>query len=133
VLAIIASCFGVFMATILVIDDEPAMRELVVRILSPAGHSIIEAADGTEGVTLAVKHRPELVITDVIMPGKEGIATMCEIQECLPDTRIVVMSGGTGRNFMLLDIAKALGADAVLAKPFRSAQLFKAVEACLRA
>jgi CheY-like chemotaxis protein len=121
------------MATILVIDDEPAMRELVARILSPAGHSIIEAANGIEGVGLAEKHRPEVVITDVLMPGKEGIETMCEIQARLPASRIVVISGGgRARNLMFLDIAKALGASAVLAKPFRSAELFKVVEACLR-
>jgi CheY-like chemotaxis protein len=122
------------MATILVIDDDQAMRRLLVNALTAQNHAVIEAADGRQGVELAARHNPALVITDILMPEKEGIETMRELREHAPSVKIVAISGGgLSHNMLFLDLAKALGADATLAKPFRPADLVKTVEDLLLA
>ncbi len=116
------------MALILVIDDEPEMRRLLRRILVGAGHRVIEAENGASGLRHLERERPDLVITDILMPDKDGIETIQEIRSAQAGMRIIAMTGG-GRyqGFEYLDIAKALGADALLSKPFRSAELLDAV------
>lgn len=114
------------MTSILVIDDEPQLRSVLVRILSRAGHAVIEAKDGREGMKLFYAHRPQLVITDVFMPDKEGIETIGEIRRKAPETYIIAISGGA-RSFAPLDLAAKLGADATLAKPFRLDELLALV------
>lgn len=109
------------MATILVIDDDSRIRRLMNRILSTAGYSIIEANDGREGITLAQSHQPGLIITDILMPGMEGMETLLEIRKTMPQTKVLVVSGSAGMvdtQVNYLSMAEKLGADAVLAKPF---------------
>lgn len=122
------------MATILVIDDEAAHRRVVLMALAGQNHTMIEAANGTEGVDLACKHKPDLAIVDILMPGKEGIETMGDIRDAAPMTKFIAISGGgIGHSRLPLDMAKALGADATLAKPFRPAELIETVERVLKA
>ena len=122
------------MATILVIDDDLAMRRLLARTLAAKNYVVIEAADGKQGVAMAAAHKPALVVTDILMPEKEGIETMREIREQTPRAKIVAISGGgLSHNMLFLDVAKALGADATLAKPFRPAELMKTIEDLLLA
>lgn len=119
------------MAVILVIDDDEAMRRLMVRTLAGA-HTLLEAQNGQDGLTLLKERHPDVVITDILMPQKEGIETIREIRQIAPKTKIIAVSGGgASHNLMFLDIAKAFGADAALAKPFRPAQLAKIVEHAL--
>ncbi|MFC1661647.1 response regulator [Gemmatimonadota bacterium] len=120
------------MARILVIDDEDAIRGVLKRILSMAGHEVVEAEDGDVGTRLFEASDFDLVITDLIMPEKEGIETILDLREGHPDVRILVVSGGhsldkTGS----LEDAEALGADASLAKPFSVEELLGAVDALL--
>ena len=120
------------MATILVIDDDAAMRRLILRALGTAKHDLIEAEDGQEALTLVDEHKPDLIITDILMPRKEGIETMREVGERAPDTKIIAISGGgMSHNLMFLDVAKAFGAAAVIAKPFRASELVETVERVL--
>ena len=120
------------MAKILVIDDDASMRRLMIRTLSDHQHELIEAQNGREGLELVKEHKPEIVITDILMPQKEGIETIREIREVAPGTKIIAVSGGgSSHNLMFLDIAKAFGADAALAKPFRPNQLVEAVQRAL--
>ena len=120
------------MAVLLVIDDDAGMRKLMVRTLSNGNHLVIEAENGREGLKLMDQHKPDVVITDILMPQKEGIETIREVQERAPNTRIIAVSGGgMSHNLMFLDVARAFGADAVLAKPFRPAQLVDMVEQVL--
>ena len=117
------------MAKILVIDDDSRMRRLVARILERENHEVIEAVDGKKGIDQFAAHRPDIVITDLLMPEQEGIETIRELRRVAPSLRIVAMSGGGGTNdMMFLGMAKALGADAVLAKPFRADELIRAVQ-----
>lgn len=120
------------MACILVIDDDAATRRLILRALAAGKHKVIEAENGDQGLKLVAEHKPDLIITDILMPQKEGIETMREVHEIAPGTKIIAISGGgISHNLMFLDVAKAFGADAVIAKPFRPAELIETVERVL--
>ncbi|MBI4961797.1 MAG: response regulator [Desulfomonile tiedjei] len=121
------------MALILVIDDEEDIRDLVSRILKQAGHQVLEAPDGNVGTSLYRKHLPELLITDIIMPEKEGIETIRELRQDFPNVKIIAISGG-GQALprdTCLQFAKGLGANITLAKPFSRQELLDAVQKVL--
>jgi YesN/AraC family two-component response regulator len=104
---------------IMVIDDEELIRQTLRENLADAGYQVVCAEDGADGLRMLVKHKqPDIVITDIIMPRKEGIETIAEIKRCYPNIKIIAISGGgrfaTG-NF--LEFAEKLGADAALPKP----------------
>jgi CheY-like chemotaxis protein len=116
------------MAKVLVIDDDAAMRRMVVRALSAKGHDVAEAENGQDGLAAMELAKPAVVITDILMPKTEGIETITKAKERFPKTKIIAISGGgISRNLMFLDVARALGVDATLAKPFRPAELVDAV------
>jgi DNA-binding response OmpR family regulator len=119
------------MADILVIDDEEALRRLVARVLRAEGHTVREAANGREGLRLFREARPALLITDIIMPGQEGIETIIELRREAPEFPILAISGG-GEG-MYLKLAASLGATETLAKPFGADELLAAVAALLSA
>ncbi len=119
------------MAQILVIDDEPQVRRLLQTILERAGHDVFEAADGMEGLMTARARQPDLVVTDILMPNKEGIETIRELRREVPALPILVISGDPG-SALYLEMAKLLGAHAALTKPFRATELLRAVEGLLR-
>jgi CheY-like chemotaxis protein len=111
------------MAKILVIDDQPEIRELFAEVLMSAGHDVITASDGSVGLALYAYHRPVLVITDLEMPGLPGL----EIVERLspePGLKIIAISGSSLEN---LELARQLGAAVTLKKPFHLTQLLAAV------
>ena len=120
------------MAVILVIDDEPKMRLMVRNILGRAQHSVIEAEDGARGLRQLEKEHPAVVLTDILMPGTEGIETIFQIRRTSPGTKIIAMSGG-GRigSADFLKMAERAGADAALAKPFRAAELVGTIDRLL--
>ncbi len=120
------------MARILLIDDEPAIRNVVRRMLEGAGYEFLEASDGEAGMRLLAEHRPDLVITDLFMPGQDGIVTVRRIRKEFPGVKVIVVSGGdsTGR----LDLrreAEVLGAMASLRKPFAAADLLRTIHEVL--
>lgn len=114
------------MAKILVIDDEPQVRRLIKQMLTRAGHDVAEAADGDEGLASLRMQMPDIVITDILMPNKEGIETIREVRRQAPALPILVISGNAGST-LYMEMAKMLGAHAALAKPFRTAELLRAV------
>lgn len=118
--------------TILVIDDDGAVRSSLEAVLAPMNYRVLVAADGIEGYEKFRHHKPHLVITDIIMPGQEGIETIMKIRKDLPGTKIIAMSGG-GRTQSegYLGLAEKIGADVVLNKPFDFDVLMQAVEKCL--
>ena len=119
-------------ARILVIDDDPGMRGLLLEVLSHAGHTIFIAADGREGTALLDRRSIDLIITDVLMPNQDGIETMSKIRRSHPTLPIIVMTGGNqlGSDYYLR-IAKALGAARVLPKPFHLDDLLRHVKELL--
>jgi DNA-binding response OmpR family regulator len=120
------------MARILVIDDDHAVRLTIQVFLERAGHEVICAADGEQGLRAFASDSPQLVITDIIMPNKEGIETIMQIRERDATIPIIAMSGG-GRvgNADFLKMAARLGANEVLAKPFERQDLTAAVRRLL--
>lgn len=116
------------MAKVLIIDDEEQMRGVIRQMLERAGHEVLEAEDGGRGMEVFRGSAVDLVITDILMPEKEGLETIMEMKREAPDTRIIAISGG-GRAGTLnfLPAAEKLGASAILAKPFKGEELIKAV------
>jgi DNA-binding response OmpR family regulator len=120
------------MAKVLVIDDDAGVRQTLTAILEDNGYEVMSAEDGRRGVAVFRSERPDLVITDIIMPEQEGIQTIIEMRKNAPDAKIIAISGG-GRtaNIDYLKIARALGATDALAKPFDPDVLLSAVAECL--
>ncbi len=116
------------MALILVIDDASTVRDMVCRMLADAKHSVIEANDGETGLALFQQQRPELVITDLIMPKMEGIETIQRLRLTNPAAKIIAMSA---KGKLYLGAAQKLGADAALSKPFQPAELLAVVDRLL--
>jgi DNA-binding response OmpR family regulator len=114
---------------ILLIDDDVAVLRTLEIVLGDRGYDVITAKDGVEGMRLFQQNHPDLVITDLIMPEKEGIETIIEMRRGWPDTKIIAISGG-GRthNECFLKMAAGLGAAAVLPKPFMPDELAAKIE-----
>lgn len=121
------------MARILVIDDEELARFTLREILQAAGHDVSEAKNGNEGIAFQKAQPFDLVVTDIIMPEKEGVETIIELKRDYPDLKIIGISGGgRTRNLDFLKLAKQYGAEKVLTKPFTEDELIECVNACLQ-
>jgi CheY-like chemotaxis protein len=116
------------MARILVIDDDNEVRGMVKRMLEREGHQVIEAADGNAGTALYRETQTDLIVTDIVMPQKDGWETIADLRRQFPDARIIAMSGGAeiGAHSYLI-MGKRLGADRILEKPVRKEALMKHV------
>ena len=119
------------MAHILLIDDDDAIRGMVRITLEHTGHTVTEAADGREGLQQLRGRAPDLVITDLIMPEKEGLEVMMEARKTHPSLRFIAMSGAGRRGSDYLRVAKYLGAKCILSKPFTPEQLMAEVNRLL--
>jgi two-component system, chemotaxis family, chemotaxis protein CheY len=121
------------MAYILIIDDDPSLRTTMRRILERGGHLVQEAENGLTGLAAVEADPPDLVVTDLFMPEKEGIETIVELRDRYPHIGVVAVSGALGGDDggPLLD-AELFGADATLAKPFDVQTFLETVERVLR-
>lgn len=106
------------MAKILVMDDEPFILLMIKKMLEKEGHEVDLALNGNDGLELFEKFKPDLVITDIIMPQKEGLEIILELRQKYPDLKIIAISGGgrVGPDGYLPG-AKLFGADMVFQKP----------------
>ena len=122
------------MQTIPVIEDNVIVRSTITRILKKGGYEVCTAGDGLQGMVVFREETPDLVITDIIMPEQEGIATIRQIRAENPGAEIIAISGG-GRmgNIDFLQVALKMGACDVLPKPFDPEELLDRVAACLNA
>src|ERR1700735_2913455 len=106
------------MALILVIDDEQMLRRILRALLERAGSTAVEAEDGDQGLAQFDVQMPDLVLTDIIMPNREGVETIGELRRRAPKTPIIAMSGGGSRGGdLFLTLAEQLGASATRGKP----------------
>jgi CheY-like chemotaxis protein len=120
------------MARILVIDDEELVRVSIAAALRRAGHRVTLAADGEDALATFRPGDFNLVITDIVMPRKDGIETLLALRRLEPKLHIIAMSGsGEPDQGFYLKAAVALGADATLQKPFRAAELRLIVDEAL--
>ena len=121
------------MRKILIIDDEPHILLMLKKMLEKSGFEVDLAANGNEGISLFKKSKAELVITDIIMPEKEGLETIREMRRIKPDLKIIAMSGGgkvSAENY--LEIAKIFGASKVISKPFTKQEMISAVNELMK-
>ncbi len=108
------------MSLILVIDDDTNFRSMLKAMLEREEYEVKEACNGKDGINLFKKTLPDLTITDIVMPEKEGIETIRELRQHAPDAKIIAISGGgqlEAQDYLFL--AKKFGAACTLAKPFK--------------
>jgi DNA-binding response OmpR family regulator len=117
------------MANILLVDDDAPFVKMQRDFLRHAGHTVSTAGNGKEAMDLVAVNDFDLVITDLIMPEKEGIETILELRRKAPKIKIIAMSGGGGWIDIRdsLTMAQQLGASLTLAKPFSGEELTAAV------
>lgn len=111
---------------ILVVDDDREIRDLMKHALGLAGYDVLTAADGLEANTALANTRIDAIITDLIMPEKDGMQLIGELRKTHPELRVVAMTGGghipTEQYFK---VARAFGAHALLSKPFTHSELIE--------
>ena len=117
------------MARILVIEDDFEVRTVIRRMIENEGHEVIEAPDGEVGTRIYREQSADLIITDILMPEKEGIETIIELRREFPEVKIIAISGG-GKvgSSDYLTLAKKLGATTTLPKPFSGKDLIATVQ-----
>jgi CheY-like chemotaxis protein len=119
--------------SILVVDDEPGIRELLCLMLEAAGHTVTSAEDGIEAPKVLASREVDVVITDLLMPERDGLEFITEIRKKHPKLKIIAMSGGghIARD-SYLRIAKNFGAHVLLEKPFSQAGVLEAIQTALQ-
>ena len=116
------------MTSILLVDDDEQLRTMLSVVLRRAGYEVQVAIDGIEATNFYRIHPTDLIITDLIMPGKEGLEIIRELGKGYPLVKIIAMSGGgrTGTTDYL-KVARAFGAQEVLEKPFPHHEILDAI------
>lgn len=117
------------MADVLVIDDDPNILLVLSGMLKKLGHGVRTALNGHEGLLLFREQRPDLLITDIVMPEKDGMEIIAEIRRAARDVKIIAISGGA--DFIpdhYLDTAQLFGADRILKKPFDLQELTEMID-----
>ncbi len=112
---------------VLVIDDDIDFQSYVYDLLLSRGFEVFKAINGEKGMEILKKEKIDVVITDMIMPEREGVETIMEIKIKYPDMKIIAISGAV-RKETYLKLAEGLGAHIILPKPFKKQELFDAIE-----
>lgn len=111
---------------ILVIDDDVMLLRTIARMLVADGHDVFTAAEGERGMAVYREQRPELVITDIVMPNQEGLETILTLRRDDNPVKIIAISGTDAE---MLETARLIGADDIIEKPFRAHELVSRVRA----
>ena len=121
------------MALILIIDDEPQIRSMLKLMLERDGYEVAEAPDGIEGIRIYRQNPADLIITDLIMPNKDGIGVIIDLKKEFPDVKIIALSGGgLNKPEGYLKGAKKLGAACTLTKPIDRGEMLRAIKDVLK-
>ena len=114
---------------ILIIDDDILLCQVLSMTLKKQGYHVESAYDGSVGVVKYQEHPADLVITDIFMPEKEGLATITELKQMDPNVSIIAMSGGGMSNeTKYLQVARVMGAKKTFVKPFQMEKLLDTIE-----
>jgi CheY-like chemotaxis protein len=118
-----------FLATVLICDDEPSLRELIRISLDGGPYRFVEAQDGEVSLEVARRERPDVVILDMMMPRRSGLEVLTALRddEVLADTPVIVLTAQPATR----EQALSAGADVVMVKPFEPEQITAAVEEVL--
>lgn len=122
------------MATILLVEDDNLVRDMLTQVLERAHHKVLGAANGEEATQLLKTNDPDIMVTDIIMPKKSGITLISEVRNGHPMMEIIAISGGgrldpTG----YLDLSESIGASVSFEKPVDNAALLMAIDLLLHA
>jgi two-component system chemotaxis response regulator CheY len=118
------------MIRLLVADDAPFIREIARHVAEGNGIAVVgEAIDGVDAVRLAREHKPNVILMDIIMPGKSGIEATKEILAELPETKIIAFSTADQETMVMR--ALEAGCCSFLVKPFKASELLNAIRDCL--
>src|SRR5215469_6574966 len=120
------------MATVLTVDDSPSIRQMIKVTLEPAGHSVIEAGDGAQGLAQAQAKRPDIVITDLNMPTMNGLELIRALRKQPTLTGLPIVFLTTESNEAVKQEAKSVGARGWITKPFKPEQLLAVVAKLVR-
>jgi two-component system response regulator (stage 0 sporulation protein F) len=117
------------MASILLVDDDDLVRNVLAEMLQRASHNVTCATNGEEAVELLRRKEPDILITDIIMPKKSGITLITEVRDCHPNMEIIAISGG-GRldPAGYLDLSENLGASVSFEKPIDKTALLMTID-----
>jgi DNA-binding NtrC family response regulator len=115
------------MAKILIIEDDPNVRVAIEHGLTQAGHSVLPTANGKEGMNALRQSTVDLVVTDIFMPEQEGLETITALRKQYPKLPVIAISGGNVVSEAMLSVARELGAQEVIEKPFGLNSLLTAV------
>ena len=118
------------MSTLLVVDDSESIRLLLADTLARHGYAVRTAADGAEAIRLLAQQPFDLIVTDIFMPGTDGLELIVKIKQQTPRPQVIAMSSRDGRSDPLR-AARMLGARVTLKKPFPPAELLRQVQALL--
>ena len=113
------------MALVLVVDDEEPIRDILREALESVGHQVMSASDGREALRLYTTQRPDVVITDILMPRRSGIDLVLELSRLSPPPKVIAISGVTGKAF--LDAAAEANVARTFVKPFDVMEVARAV------
>ncbi len=120
------------MARVLVIDDDGLIRGILRETLERAGHSVVDVADGSAGIRAHREQPADLIVTDIFMPGQDGLETILQLRREFAEVRVIAISGGDRTGAMdLRKEAVLLGAARTLRKPFTPAELLAVVSEVL--
>lgn len=120
------------MTSILLVDDDDEFRAILREVLMQAGYQVEEASDGVQAMKRYGSDPADLVITDLVMPEKEGLELIRELRRLYPDAKIIAISGGGEHGSQdYLKMAAAFGAQRVLSKPFARDEILEAVKQVL--
>lgn len=118
--------------SILVTDDDESLRNSLRRTLKKGNYTVLEAAEGRQGLTVLKTQTVDLILLDIFLPDKEGLETLTELRQSYPGIKVIAMSGGGAKGWLdVLNLARMLGAQRTLTKPFNREELIKAVEQLL--
>ena len=116
------------MARILIMDDDETVRLALRTLLQKKGHNVIEAMNAVEGAKTYTQEPLDLVITDILMPERDGVEALLELRTHQPQIKTIVISGDAPE---FLPIVEDLGADRAIAKPFKNQEVLDAVNELL--
>jgi len=118
--------------SILIIEDDIQFRNFIEEVLDDEGYTIFTADDGQQGIDLVEEQEPDLILTDLLMPEKDGVRVISEVKCKFPQIPIIAMSGGQSVfSPVFLEAAATLGAMKTLNKPFKDEELLEAIKSCI--
>ena len=117
--------------SVLIVDDNDELRELLAFAFRRGGFDVATAGDGAEGARAALERRPDLIVTDIVMPAQDGLGLISEVLGRDPAAKIIAISGGGAPNGCHLTAARALGVREVFRKPFLPGEILVAARRLL--